>query len=69
MYSNQAAYEEICEKAKKYDELKEAMGKIKSEVASNAVPIQDGSEEWRSRVNDVVINIAEAIHRYTEGLI
>ena len=32
MYSNQAAYEEICEKAKKYDELKEAVGKIKEEI-------------------------------------
>lgn len=30
--SNQEAYEEICEKAKKYDKLKEAVRKIKREI-------------------------------------
>ena len=63
MYSNQAAYEEICEKAKKYDELKEAVGKIKDDLY---IMDKHSDEYWY--VYGIKKSI-EIINKHTEGLI
>ena len=75
MYSNQAAYEEICDKAKKYDELKEAVENIKEEITEMSCEYTlaksgkyIGEIEW----NKTFISLNEAleiIEKYTEGLI
>lgn len=59
--SNQEAYEEICEKAKKYDELKVAVGKIKSELENSYIGecLYDGGIERGISL----------INKHTEGLI
>lgn len=49
--------------------LKEAVGKIKEDVQHSFVDLQDGSEEWRSYVNDAVLEIFESIEKHMEGLI
>lgn len=53
---NREAYEEICEKAKKYDKLKEAWEKVKAEI-KNAKPVYpDRVRIWGT---DTIIGIID----------
>ena len=41
--------------------LEEELEKIKAEIGEEFVDLQDGSEEWRSYVNDAVLSCYEIV--------
>ena len=59
--SNQEAYEEMCEKAEKYDKLKEAVEKIRVEI----VELQKEYQEYGWAYDDAL----EILDKHTEGLV
>ena len=42
--------------------------KIKGEIGNEFVDLQDGSEEWRSYVNDTVLSCYEIIEKHISNL-
>lgn len=43
--------------------LKEELEKIKHEIGEEFVDLQDGSEEWRSYVNETVLSCCEIVEK------
>lgn len=46
------------------DSINVVLRDIKAEVKKQLVDLQDGSEEWRSYVNDTVLETLEIIDKY-----
>ena len=46
----------------------EELEKVKTEIGEEFVDLQDGSEEWRSYVNDAVLSCYEIIEKHISEL-
>ena len=52
----------------KGDAVVELLEKIKAEIGEEFVDLQDGSEEWRSYVNDAVLSCYEIVVNHISKL-
>lgn len=50
------------------DYIIEELEKIKEEIGEEFVDLQDGSEEWRSYVNDTVLSCYEILEKHIAEL-
>ena len=60
-------HESYCEKDKE-DFAIEELEKIKAEIGKEFVDLQDGSEEWRSYVNESVLSCYEIVDKHISEL-
>ena len=51
----------LMRKAQENKQIIEELEKIKEEIGKEFVDLQDGSEEWRSYVNDAVLSCYEIV--------
>lgn len=59
--------QEFQNSAKKIGAIEE-LEKIKHEIGEEFVDLQDGSEEWRSYVNDAVLSCYEIVEKHISEL-
>ena len=50
------------------NDVLEELENIKDEIGNEFVDLQDGSEEWRSYVNDTVLSCYEIIEKHISNL-
>lgn len=60
-------YDKGYEKGKKEGAIEE-LEKIKHEIGKEFVDLQDGSEEWRSYVNETVLSCYETVDKHIKTL-